>query len=87
MLELQDVRAAKMRGQEPFLDDERQEEDVEGGEDEGEGGDEVTRGQAWCLYLSHFLSMWNSRMYEFGAVSFSAREASWFLAMRVLCWA
>ena len=33
--------------------------------------DEVTRGEAWCLYLSHFLSMWNSRMYEFGAVSIS----------------
>lgn len=31
--------------------------------------DEVTAGQAYCLYLSHFLSMWNSRMYEFGAVS------------------
>ena len=85
MLELQDVRAAKMRGQEPFLDDERQ-EIGEQGEDEVDGGDEVTRGQAWCLYLSHFLSMWNSRMYEFGAVSFSTREASWFPAMRVLCW-
>ena len=69
MLELQDVRAAKMRAEESFLDDDRQEEDGEGGEDEV--GDEVTRGQAWCLYLSHFLSMWNSRMYEFGAVSFS----------------
>ncbi len=31
--------------------------------------DDVTTGQAYCLYLSHFLSMWNSRMYEFGAVS------------------
>lgn len=31
--------------------------------------DDVTRGQAWCLYCSHFLSMWNSRIYEFGAVS------------------
>lgn len=31
--------------------------------------DAVTRAQAWCLYLSHFLSMWNSRMYEFSAVS------------------
>ena len=30
--------------------------------------DELTRKQAWCLYLSHFLSMWNSRMYEFAAV-------------------
>jgi len=34
--------------------------------------DEVTRGQAWCLYCSHFLSMWNSRIYEFGAVSCAA---------------
>lgn len=35
--------------------------------------DEVmTRGQAWCLYCSHFLSMWNSRMYEFGAVSWAS---------------
>lgn len=30
---------------------------------------DMTSGQAYCLYLSHFLSMWNSRMYEFGAVS------------------
>lgn len=28
----------------------------------------LTKGQAWSLYLSHSLSMWNSRMYEFGAV-------------------
>lgn len=31
--------------------------------------DEVTRSQAYCLYLSHLLSTWNSRMYEFGVVS------------------
>ena len=31
--------------------------------------EEMTIGQAWCLYLSHFLSMWNSRLYEFGVVS------------------
>jgi hypothetical protein len=31
-------------------------------------GDDLTRGQAWCLYLSHFLFMWNSRTYEYGAV-------------------
>lgn len=29
---------------------------------------ELTPAQAWCLYLSHFLSMWNSRTYEYGAV-------------------
>ncbi|MCJ1270058.1 hypothetical protein MMC22_009952 [Lobaria immixta] len=32
--------------------------------------DELTKGQAWCLYLSHFLSMWNSRTYEYGAILF-----------------
>ncbi|KAJ9602313.1 hypothetical protein H2200_013168 [Cladophialophora chaetospira] len=32
--------------------------------------DELTQGQAWCLYLSHFLSMWNSRTYEYGAIVF-----------------
>lgn len=30
--------------------------------------DDLTRKQAWCLYLSHFLSMWNSRMYEWAVV-------------------
>ena len=29
---------------------------------------EMTASQAWCLYCSHMLSMWNSRLYEFGAV-------------------
>lgn len=38
--------------------------------------DEVTTGQAYCLYLSHFLSMWNSRMYEFGAVSILLKRMS-----------
>lgn len=31
--------------------------------------DVLTTAQAWCLYLSHFLSMWNSRTHEYGAVS------------------
>lgn len=30
--------------------------------------DDLTQKQAWCLYLSHFLSMWNSRMYEWAVV-------------------
>lgn len=30
--------------------------------------DPITRYQAWCLYASHALSMWNSRTYEFAAV-------------------
>ena len=30
--------------------------------------DDLTKGQAWCLFLSHFLSMWNSRTYEYGEV-------------------
>ena len=83
MLELRDVRAAtEMRAQEPFLDDDERLED----EGESEGGNEVTRSQAWCLYLSHFLSMWNSRMYEFGAVSSQLREGdgSWFNRADVL---
>ena len=33
-----------------------------------DGTPNLTKGQAWSLYLSHSLSMWNSRMYEFGAV-------------------
>ena len=31
--------------------------------------DPLTADQAWSLYLSHALSMWNSRVYEYGAVS------------------
>jgi len=34
--------------------------------------DPPTRAQLWNLYISHFLSMWNSRGYEFGAVLFTA---------------
>ena len=30
--------------------------------------DSLTKGQAYCLFISHTLSMWNSRMYEFGVV-------------------
>ena len=30
--------------------------------------DELTSRQAYCLYVSHSLSMWNSRMYEFSVV-------------------
>ncbi len=32
--------------------------------------DDVTSRQAYCLYVSHALSMWNSRMYEFAMVRF-----------------
>jgi len=32
--------------------------------------DDVTRRQAYCLYVSHALSMWNSRMYEFAVVRY-----------------
>ena len=32
--------------------------------------DNLTKSQAWCLFFSHFLSMWNSRMYEYGAVGY-----------------
>ena len=31
--------------------------------------DSLTKRQAYCLFISHTLSMWNSRMYEFGVVS------------------
>lgn len=45
--------------------DQREDEIVAGRDDV------LTTGQAWCLYLSHFLSMWNSRTYEYGAVRFT----------------
>jgi hypothetical protein len=35
---------------------------------------ELTKEQAWCLYVSHFLSMWNSRTYEYGAVSLRSKH-------------
>lgn len=43
----------------------------------------LTKRQAYCLFISHILSMWNSRMYEFGVVRvlhcfFGAREQSHF---------
>lgn len=34
----------------------------------------LTGRQAWCLYVSHFLSMWNSRTYEYAAVSIVALQ-------------
>ena len=45
-------------------------DDVEGVVDGGHGAyaDDVTSGQVYCLYVSHSLSMWNSRMYEFAVV-------------------
>lgn len=30
--------------------------------------DSLTKRQAYCLFISHILSMWNSRTYEFGVV-------------------
>ena len=30
----------------------------------------LTRSSAFCLFVSHFLSMWNSRTYEYGAILF-----------------
>ena len=41
---------------------------------EGDGDasfETLTKRQAYCLFMSHTLSMWNSRMYEFGVVRFS----------------
>ncbi|KAI9644897.1 hypothetical protein NHQ30_006931 [Ciborinia camelliae] len=35
-------------------------------------GMEMDRAQAWNLYLSHFLSTWNGRSYEFAAIIFTA---------------
>lgn len=32
--------------------------------------DSLTKRQAYCLFTSHILSMWNSRMYEFGVILF-----------------
>jgi iron-regulated transporter 1 len=34
----------------------------------------MTRGQAYNLYTSHFLSTWNVRTYEFAAVSVESDE-------------
>ena len=52
---------------------EEEEDDDGGGSDIGSShaahADDVTSGQAYCLYVSHSLSMWNSRMYEFAVVS------------------
>lgn len=38
--------------------------------------DNVTSGQAYCLYVSHSLSMWNSRMYEFAVVRIKIHRSS-----------
>ncbi|MCJ1354667.1 MAG: hypothetical protein MMC33_004656 [Icmadophila ericetorum] len=32
--------------------------------------DALAKREAWYLYISHFLSMWNSRMYEFAVILF-----------------
>lgn len=38
----------------------------------------LNKAQAWTLYLSHFLSTWNGRSYEFAAVSYVMRsESGW----------
>lgn len=59
--------AGEREGQsEPFLSSTDTSEHAEQPVDDHD--DELTAGQAWCLYLSHFLSMWNSRAYEYGAV-------------------
>lgn len=34
---------------------------------------DLNKTQAWALYLSHFLSTWNGRSYEFAAVSYVMR--------------
>lgn len=34
----------------------------------GNAQDDLTPRTAWCLYLSHFLSMWISRTYEYATV-------------------
>ena len=36
----------------------------------------LNKAQAWTLYLSHFLSTWNGRSYEFAAVSYVMRSES-----------
>lgn len=38
--------------------------------------DSLTTRQAYCLFLSHALSMSNSRMYEFGVVSILSASSS-----------
>ncbi|KAL8825515.1 MAG: hypothetical protein Q9191_004372 [Dirinaria sp. TL-2023a] len=44
------------------------EHDDDGLSDENTHDDEFTKRQAYFLYISHSLSMWNSRMYEYGVV-------------------
>lgn len=49
------------------------EDDDDGGSETGSShvayADDVTSGQAYCIFISHMLSMWNSRMYEFAVVN------------------
>ena len=44
-------------------------------DDDGHGTpfDELTSRQPYCLYVSHSLSMWNSRMYEYRIVRLPSR--------------
>lgn len=54
-------------------------EDEDGGRNHGGNSlaastNDVTSRQAYRLYVSHSLSMWNSRMYEFAVVS---NQAVW----------
>jgi hypothetical protein len=41
---------------------------VDANEDKHNDACVLTAEQAWCLYVSHFFSMWTSRTYEHGAV-------------------
>jgi hypothetical protein len=43
-----------------------------------EPGD-LTRGQAYTLYLCHFLSTWNARSYEFASVRLREADFVMFL--------
>lgn len=52
-----------------IMDGESTEEDPTGNDDDhGHNIARLAPYQAWCLYMSHFLSMWNSRSYEYSAV-------------------
>lgn len=45
------------------------ENDSSGSDEVDSGFYELGRMQLWRLYVSHFLSTWNTRTYEFAAVS------------------
>lgn len=49
---------------------------VERATENEEQGLALTKGQSWNLYLSHFLSTWNARGYEFAAVSILSGAAA-----------